>query len=433
MPKQATPLTAAKVKTAAPGRYFDGDGLVLLVRKARPKQVANGTAPDKQPDRAFWLFRFTRGGKVRETGLGRARGPNAVSLAEARERARKLRDKLRDGTDPIDEKQAEKAKAKADAAKAQASTMTFREVSAMYLGAHEASWTNSKHRQQWKNTLRDYVLPAIGDLPVGSVDTGAVVKIIEPLWRGKTETASRVRGRIENILDYAKVRSWRDGENPARWRGHLDHLLPRRGKVQHVEHHAALPWRESGAFMQRLRQNSCVSARCLEFLILTANRSGEVRGARWNEIDLTHAVWTIPAERMKAEREHRVPLSDAALAVLREMAELGGEPGAFVFPVLKKPGRPLSDTALAKAVDAAGSDATVHGFRSTFRDWAGETTTFPREVIEMALAHRLGDAAEQAYARGDLFQKRAALMRAWADFCGRAMPAGEVVQLRAIG
>ncbi|MBO0736608.1 MAG: site-specific integrase, partial [Alphaproteobacteria bacterium] len=296
--------------------------------------------------------------------------------------------------------------------------------------SHEASWRNPKHRQQWRNTLGYYVLPAIGELPVAAVDTGAVMKILEPLWRDKTETASRVRGRIESILDYAKARGWRDGENPARWRGHLDHLLPKRGKVQRVEHHDALPWRECGGFVQRVRQHDAMSARCLEFLILTTSRSGEARGARWSEIDLDDAVWTVPGERMKAGREHRVPLSDAALDVLRTMAALGSEPGELVFPGMKN-GRPLSDVALAKAVVAAGGNgATVHGFRSTFRDWCAESTNHPRELAEAALAHTLKDKVEAAYQRGDLLEKRRRLMADWAAFCAKPAVAGEVVPLR---
>jgi integrase len=431
MPKLAIPLTAAKVKTATPGRYFDGDGLVLLVRKAMRRQDVQ--AGEQPPDRAFWLFRFSSGGRVREAGLGRARGHNAVTLAEARERARRLRDRLREGKDPLEERAAEAAKAKADAAKAQAAVVTFAQVAQMFLDAHEAGWRNARHRQQWRNTLRDYVLPAIGELPVGSVDTGAVVKIVEPLWRAKTETASRVRGRIESILAYATAREWREGENPARWRGHLDHLLPQRGKVQRVEHHAALPWPEIGGFMQQLGQSGGISARAAAFCILTAARSGEVRGARWEEIDHAHRVWTIPGERMKAGREHRVPLSDAALDVLREMTRLASVPGAFVFPGLK-PGRPLSDVALAKAVDAAGGNgATVHGFRSTFRDWCAEATHCPRELAEAALAHTLSDKTEAAYQRGDLLEKRRRLMSDWAAFCGRVMPAGDVVPMRSAG
>src|SRR5262249_50187228 len=258
-------------------------------------------------------------------------------------------------------------------------------------------------------------VPEMGCRPGGRVDKGAVAKIIEPLWRDKTETASRVRGRIESILDYAKARGWRDGENPARWRGHLDQLLPKRSKVQRVAHHEALPWRETGAFVQRLRQNTGVSARCLEFLILTACRSGEVRGARWDEIDLAHAVWTIPAARMKGGRQQRVPLSEPAMAVLRVMAQFGTD--GFVFPGLKDASA-LSDVALAKAVRVAdGSGATVHGFRSTFRDWCAEATNYPRELAEAALAHA----------------QRRRLMAEWAAFCGREMIARDVVTLRPAG
>jgi len=257
-----------------------------------------------------------------------------------------------------------------------------------------------------------------------------VVKIIEPLWREKTETASRVRGRIESILDYARARGWRADENAARWRGHLDQLLPQRSKVQRVAHHAALPWREIGAFMQRLREHSSTSARCLEFLILTACRSGEVRGARWDEIDLAHAVWTIPAARMKGGRQQRVPLSEPAMAVLRAMAQFGTE--GFVFPGLR-PESALSDVALARAVDAAGGNgATVHGMRSTFRDWCAEATNYPRELAEAALAHALKDKVEAAYQRGDVLEKRRRLMEEWAAFCSKPRAAGEVLPLRAV-
>jgi integrase len=416
MPRRAKGLTAAQVeKGTKPGRYGDGAGLYLLVRSRHSK---------------FWLFRYTRGGRMREMGLGPATGRTAIKLATARARARELHAVVREGRDPLAEREAERAKRHAESAKAQAAAMTFGEVADMYLAAHEQGWRSPKHRQQWRNTLRDYVLPEIGDQPVGSVETGAVVKIIEQLWPKKTETASRVRGRIESILDYAKARGWRDGENPARWRGHLDKLLPSRSEVQRVAHHAALPWREIGAFMRRLREHSGLSARCLEFLILTAARSNEVRAARWDEIDLAHAVWTIPEERMKAGREHRVPLSEPAMAVLRDMARLGSE--GFVFPGLKASSA-LSDVALAKAVDVAGGNgATVHGFRSTFRDWCAETTNYPRELAEAALAHVLKDKTEAAYQRGDLLEKRRRLMADWAVFCGRPMVAGDVVPLRAV-
>jgi integrase len=410
-------LTAAQVeKGTKPGRYGDGAGLYLLVRSRQAK---------------FWLFRYTRSGKMHEMGLGPAKGRTAVSLSAARARASQLHAVVREGRDPLAEREAEKAKAQADTAKARAAAMTFGEVADMYMHAHEASWRSPKHRQQWHNTLRDYVLPAIGDLPVGSIDTGAVVKIIEPLWREKTETASRVRGRIEAVLDYAKARRWREGENPARWRGHLDQMLPKRSKVQRVEHHAALPWREIGVFMQQLRQNSGINARCLEFLILTAGRSGEARGARWDEIDLTQRVWKIPAQRMKAGHEHRVPLSEPAIAVLRAMAQLGTD--GFVFPGLKAAST-LSDMVLTRAVHIAGGNgATVHGFRSTFREWCAEYTNHPRELAEAALAHTLKDKTEAAYQRGDLLEKRRRLMTDWATFCGREMVAGEVVTLRTAG
>jgi integrase len=415
MPQRAQGLTAAQVeKGTTRGRFGDGGGLYLLVRSREAK---------------FWLFRYTRHGKMREMGLGPAAGRTAIKLAQARMKARELHSIVREGRDPLAEREAEKAKKDADQTRARAEAMTFGEVADMVLAAHERSWRNPKHRQQWRNTLRDYVLPAIGGLPVGDVDTGAIMKIIEPLWLTKTETASRVRGRIEAILGYAKARGWREFENPARWRGHLDQLLPARAKVQRVEHHAALPWREIGAFMARLRRSSGMSARCLEFAILTAARSGEVRGARWDEIDLDHAVWAIPASRMKAGREHRVPLSEPAMGVLREMAQFGAE--GFVFPGLKAASG-LSDVALAKAVNAAGgTGATVHGFRSTFRDWAAETTAYPRELAEAALAHALTDKVEAAYQRGDLLEKRRAMMKAWAAFCGRELVAGEVVALHA--
>jgi integrase len=416
MPRRASGLTAAQVeKGTKPGRYGDGAGLYLLVRSRRAK---------------FWLFRYTRSGKMREMGLGPAKGRSAVPLSQARAKARLLHAAVREGRDPLAEREAEKAKAQADAVKAKAAAMMFGEVADMYIAAYERSWRSPKHRQQWHSTLRDYVLPAIGDLPVGSVDTGAVMKIIEPLWGEKTETASRVRGRIEAVLDYAKARHWRDGDNPARWRGHLDQLLPPRAKMQRVEHHAALPWREIGGFMQRPRQHIGIGARCLEFLILTASRSGEARGARWKEIDLARAVWTVPAERIKGGREHRVPLSEPAMAMLREMAQLGGDD--FAFPGLKETSA-LSDVALRGPVHAAGgAGVTVHGFRSTFRDWCAEATNYPRELAEAALAHVLKDKTEAAYQRGDLLEKRRRLMADWAAFCGRPMVARDVVPLRAV-
>jgi integrase len=417
MPRRAVGLTAAKVLKAKPGRYCDGAGLYLLVRSA---------------DAKFWLFRYTRNGKMREAGLGPASGRAAVSLADAREKARRFHDMVREGLDPLDERGAEKARKKAEAALQATRGRTFADVAELYLRAHETSWKNPKHRQQWRNTLRDYVLPVIGNLPVASVGTGEVVQIVEPLWKEKSETASRLRGRIESILDYAKVRGWRDGENPARWRGHLDHLLPARSKIRRVKHHAALPWRDVGAFMAALRSQTGVSARCLEFAILTACRSGEVRGAAWPEVDLREDTWTVPRERMKAGEQHRVPLSKPALAVLEKMAELrtDSRPDSLIFPG-GRTGQPLSDVALAKAIRATGfADATTHGFRSCFRDWVAEATSYPRELAEKALAHTLSSAVEAAYQRGDMFDKRRRLMNEWAEFCVRPASAGEVVPIR---
>ncbi len=418
MPRRAKGLTAAQVeKGTKPGRYGDGAGLYLLVRSKEAK---------------FWLFRYTRGGKMREMGLGPAIGRAAVSLADARGRAGKLRDKVKEGKDPLDEREAEAARRKAGAAKAAAEAITFRMCAEKYHAAHQPGWRNARHTAQWMSSLTVYAYPVIGDLPVGAVQTGHVTQILEPMWATKTETASRLRGRIENVLDYARTHGWRDGENPARWKGHLENVLPKKSKVAKAEHYEALPWQEIGSFTQRLRATNSITARCLEFAILTATRSGEARGARWSEIDLAQRVWTIPAERMKAGKAHRVPLSEAALAVLAEMAGLRNAPDAFVFPG-GRPGKALADHTLWTAARALGGKATVHGMRSAFRDWAGETTAYPREVIEMCLAHRLGDKAEQAYARGDLFQKRRRLMQDWAEFCSRPMPAeGNVVELRAL-
>jgi integrase len=416
MPRRARGLTAAFVEKATkPGRYGDGAGLYLLVRSRHAK---------------FYEFRYKSPitGRMREMGLGPATGRTAVSLAAARAKARELHEVVREGRDPLEERDAEAVKAKADAAKAQVAGITFAQVADMYIEAHEASWT-PRHRQQWRNTLEQYAMPVLSSIPVADVTTGEVIRILQPLWGEKTQSASQLRGRIEAVLDYAKARRWRERENAARWRGHLDQLLPTRSKMQRVKHHAALPWREISEFMQQLRQNSGINARCLEFLILTACRSGEVRGARWEEIDHAHAVWMLPAERTKARREHRVPLSEPAMVVLHAMAQLGTE--GFVFPGTKTAST-LSDKALAKAMDGGGGNgATVHGMRSTFRDWCAEATNYPRELAEAALGHALRDKVEAAYQRGDLLERRRLLMAEWAAFCSKPMPAGEVVPLHA--
>ncbi len=421
MPKRAAGLTAAKVRTAKPGRYVDGDGLMLFVRSAEAR---------------FWLVRYSFGGKRREAGLGRAgEGPGDVTLAEARQRTADMRRLIKAGIDPLAQREAEAAAQKAAAQQAAAQAVTFKAVADLYMAAHAAGWRNDKHRDQWRNTLATYAFPLFGDMQVGEVRTGHVMAALEPIWTVKPETATRVRGRIESVLDYATARGWRTGENPARWRGHLANMLPSRSKVARVEHHAALPWREVGAFMVALgkREVGSVAALALRFVILTAARSGEVLGARWTEIDLAEAVWTVPAERMKAGREHRVPLTDAALDVLRQAAALRTSKAAdaFVFPGMK-PGKGLSVMALAMVLRRMDrGDLTVHGFRSTFRDWCAEFTTFDRDTAEAALAHTVRDKVEAAYRRGDQLDKRRRLMEAWATFCAApAAPAGDVTPIR---
>lgn len=388
----------------APGRFGDGAGLWLQVRS---------------PSAKSWVFRFMLNGKARWLGLGPY--PD-VTLAEARELAAECRRKLRAGIDPLDEKQAAKRTALAQAVKA----LTFDECAASYIEAHRPGWKNAKHAAQWSATIATYASPTIGKMAVSDVETAHVMQVLEKdsLWTTKTETASRLRGRIEAILAWATVRGYRTGDNPATWRNHLDKLLPARSKVQKVEHHAALPWREIGAFMVELRKEVGIAARALELAILCAARSGEVRGATHEEFDLKAKTWIIPAERMKAGKEHHIPLSDAAIAVIKAMPKIEGS--AIVFPGSK--GKPLSDASLGVVLKRMKrTDLTAHGFRSTFRDWAGESTGYPREVIEHALAHQLKDKAEAAYARGTSLDKRRRLMADWAKFCGAAATTGATV------
>jgi integrase len=400
-------LSAVRVQSVQ-GRGYYGDGGGLYLR------VAPGGAKG-------WIFRYGGRGRRRDMGLG---GYPAIGLAQARELAGECRSVLAAGLDPIAARKEKRAALAVEAAKA----MAFADCANAYINAHEAGWRNPKHRQQWKNTLRTYVSPVLGKLPVAAVDTGLVVKVLEPIWTRKPETASRVRGRMEAVLDWAKVRGYRTGENPARWRGHLDHLLPAKAKVRKVEHHAALPYAQAGAFVASLRQQPGISARALEFLILTATRTSETLGATWDEVDMKANLWTIPAGRMKAGKEHRVPLSDVALAVLKEMREI--RHSDYVFPGARD-GRPLSEMSLLMLLRRMNhGDITAHGFRSTFRDWAAERTTFEREVAEMALAHAIPDAVEAAYRRGDLFDKRRKLMDAWAAYCAKVeTDAGKVVTL----
>jgi len=353
-------------------------------------------------------------GRAREMGLG---SYYDLTLAEARERARGLRKLVKEHRiDPIDDRRARRSAERIERAK----VMTFRQCAEAYVAAHEAGWRNRKHAAQWPSTLSAFVYPHFGALPVQTVDTALVMKALEPIWLKKPETAGRVRGRIESVLDWAAARGYRGGENPARWRGHLENLLPKRSKVRQVEHHAALPYTELGAFMAELRQQTGVGAAALEFAILTATRTGEVLGARWGEINMAEQVWTIPAGRMKAAREHRVPLSDQVLRILERKRQV--PQGDYVF-LGARAGRPLSNMAMTMTMRRMGrGDLTTHGFRSTFRDWAAERTNFSREVAEMALAHTVSDKVEAAYRRGDLFEKRRQLMAAWARYATNRGP-----------
>lgn len=399
-----TPLAVSKM--TKPGYYGDGAGLWLQVSASGSKS---------------WIFRYTLAGKQREMGLGPT---HTVSLAAARSQAKEHRLTLRDGKDPLEVRQAERVAA----SMVKARLMTFDQCAKAYIEAHRGSWKNAKHASQWENTLATYAAPIIGALPVAEVDTALVVKVLAPIWKDKTETATRLRGRIESILDWATVSKYRQGENPARWRGHLDNLLANPSKVARVKHHPALPWQDIGSFMAELRAREGIAARALEFAILAAARSGEVRGATWDEIDLGAGLWTIPANRMKAQKEHRVPLSEPVLALLNAMPRLE----ALVFPGQRK-GVGLSDMSLTAVLRRMERDTiTVHGFRSTFRDWCAESVanSFPREVCEHALAHSLPDKVEAAYRRGDLLEKRVMLMQAWADYCGTAQTTAAVTNIR---
>jgi integrase len=392
-----------------PGYYGDGAGLWLQVSKSGSKS---------------WIFRFTLNGKEREMGLGAV---HTVNMTEARAKAKECRVLLLDGKDPLDTRKATKLAEALERAK----MMTFDQCAAAYIAAKRVGWKNVKHASQWENTLETYASPVIGSLPVAEVDTALVMKVLAPIWETKTETATRLRGRIESILGWATVSEYRVGDNPARWKGHLENLLAKPNAVTKVVHHPALPWQEIGAFMDALKKRDGTAARAVEFGILTAARSGEVRGTTWAEIDLDAALWTIPAERMKMDREHRVPLSKAARAVLNAMPRTGD----LVFPGTK-PDKQLSDMSLTAVLRRMErGDITMHGFRSTFRDWCAESVanSFPREVCEHALAHSLPDKVEAAYRRGDLIEKRILLMQAWSDFCSTVPKAAKVTPIRGKG
>jgi integrase len=414
MAKTSERLSAPKVANQkVPGYYADGGNLYF--------RVAPGGARG-------WIFRFSRHGRTRDMGLG---GFPDISLAAARKLAGRCRELVNGGADPIEQRRAESLASRVAAA----NTLTFDACARQYIEDHAAGWRNSRHCGQWKSTLAMYASPIFGNLPVSAVDDGLVLRALKTIWYSKPETASRVRGRIESVLDWARVHGYRSGENPARWKGHLDHLLPTRSKMQRVKHHAAMPYAEIAAFMVALRECNESSARALEFTILTAARTGEALGATWGEIDLPNNVWTAPPERMKAGKEHRVPLSAAAVAILGSLDRNGRSD--FLFPGAK-PGRPLSDMTMTMLLRRMGhGDITIHGFRSTFRDWAAELTNFPREVVEMALAHAIPSAVEAAYRRGDLFEKRRRLMEEWGDYCmqlpGSTELGGNVTPLRTQG
>ena len=408
-------LTAKKVETLkTPGRYADGYGLYLQV---------------VSPNNKSWLLRYERAGRERMMGLGPLRD---ISLKKARERASAARQLLLDGIDPLEARLAAEAARALEFAKA----VTFAKAAEQYFDQHERKWRNQKHRAQFTSTLKTYAYASIGHLTAAAVDTGLVLKVLEQpvraergypagsLWEARPETASRLRGRIEAVLDWATVRGYRKGENPARWKGHLENVLPARAEVHKATHHAALPYVEIQGFLSQVRERGGVAAQALEFTILTAARTGETIGAIWDEVDLVNAIWTIPAGRMKGRREHRVPLSDKSLSVLEALPR---EPNNnHVFIGLRKAG--LSNMAMAKLLSRMGRhDITVHGFRSAFRDWAAEQTNHPNHVVEMALAHVVSNKVEAAYRRGDLLEKRRRLMSEWAVYCSSTAKTGDVL------
>ena len=398
MPKVARTLTALEVnRLSAPGMHTVGAVPGLYLRVQRPPSVSRS-----------WILRVLIAGIRREIGLG---GYPRVSLAQAREAARSKRQMVCDGVDPILEKRAAKSARRAATTK----KMTFAEASDRYIAIQEPGWRNAKHAWQWRNSLDKYVIPKIGRMDVGDIGIAQVLSVLEPIWHSTTETASRIRGRIELIVAWADKRAERERLNPARWRGHLDTQLPRPSKVTRPKHHKALALAELSPFITSLRDQDSMAARALEFAILTAARSGEVRHATWSELDLTSKVWIIPAGRMKGGREHRVPLSDAAIALLQLVPRIEGDDVIFQSP---RSG-PLNDYTLLGVCRRIGADCVPHGFRSTFRDWCAEHTNVSREVAEMALAHAIGNEVEAAYRRGDLFQKRRVLMDEWAAFCER--------------
>lgn len=400
MPKKAKELSALEVKRLTePGLYFVGEvpGLALQVLPTGGRT---------------WVLRTMIGTRRRDMGLG---GYPEVSLADARAKAREARELIKSGIDPIEQQKAARSSLQA----ATAAILTFDEAAAKYIDAHRTGWRNPKHVQQWENTLFQYASPIIGTLSVADIRLLHVLQVLEQpvdgkrFWEARTETATRLRGRMELILDWCKGRGYRTGDNPAAWRGNLDAQLPKPGKIKKQTHHAAVALDDMGDFMRELRQREGIAARALEFVILTAARSGEVRGATWGEFDLGAGLWTVPGTRMKAGREHRVPLSAAAIKLLEALPRFEG--ANYVFPAPR--GGALSDMTLTAVMRRMGREEVPHGFRSTFRDWVSERTAYPGEMAEMALAHTISDKVEAAYRRGDMMEKRRQMMAAWARFC----------------
>jgi integrase len=388
-------LSPTSLQSLGPGLHHDGRGLYL--------QVKNGGRS--------WVLRYMHGGKPRYMGLGPF--PD-VTLAKARRKAEECRALLNDGIDPIDARQERVLTARLAAA----NSVTFKHAAEQYIDAHKAGWRNAKHAEQWQSTLETYAFPLLSALPVQAIDTGLVIKVLQPIWKEKTETATRLRQRIEAVLDWGKANGYRQGDNPARWRGHLDKLLPKASKVHKVAHFEAMPYAELPAFFAHLAKRDTISAKALAFTILTVARSGETRNARLGEVDFKGAIWTVPKERTKSGREHRVPLTKEALSLLRALPHLrNDEPETLLFPNAQD--RPLSDTAMRKYLqeDMKKASLTVHGFRSTFRDWAAERTNVPGEIAEAALGHVNGDKTEAAYLHTDFFDRRRKLMEMWAKFC----------------
>jgi integrase len=389
-------LTASGIaKLSKPGRYGDGNGLYLQISNWQTKA---------------WCLRYQLAGRSREMGLGSV---TDISLKDAREKARSARRLLTDGDDPIDARKAKKHALRADREK----RVSFKQAAEKYIATHKAGWRSGKHADQWTATLATYAYPIIGNLSVSDIDTGHIIRIIEPIWETKTDTASRVRGRVENILDWAKARHFREGDNPARWKGHMENLLPAKSKVRKVRHQPALPFQDLPAFMGELREMNSISARALEFTILTIARTGATTGGLWQEIDLVNPIWTLPGSRAGTklrQEEHRVPLPKRAVEILRGLPRESGNDHIFIGA---KKGSGLSNMAMLELLQGRYPNLTVHGFRSTFKDWVSETTNFPDIVSEMALAHVIKDEVQAAYRRGELLEKRRKLMDAWAQYC----------------